>query len=192
LISTPLSLSLRDPPDALPRMNARSFVSDPRSHALCGWKGSARPWEGLVRPSVDTAAPSLTPLRLVPPSVCQDPSIHERQYTRGLRVPGGCDTCRRELRTPRRSSNVAAARRIRSNGEETKRCRKRGLRTPGLPPGDDPAQAVHDEQLASLSDTQLVGLAQAIKDFMDRKQAEEAVGGTAEVIPFRPERRRRP
>jgi hypothetical protein len=59
----------------------------------------------------------------------------------------------------------------------------------GYTPGDDPAQAVHDEQLASLSDAQLDGLAQAIKDFMDRKQAEEADRGTAQVIPFRPKRK---
>ena len=66
-----------------------------------------------------------------------------------------------------------------------------GYELQGYPPGDDPAQAVHDEQLASLSGTQLDGLAQAIKDFKDRKQTEEAVGGTAQVIPFRPKRKRR-
>lgn len=60
------------------------------------------------------------------------------------------------------------------------------VRTPAYTSPDtrDPAQAVDDEQLASLSDAQLDGLAQAIKDFMGRKQAEEADGGTAQVIPF--------
>lgn len=66
-----------------------------------------------------------------------------------------------------------------------------GYELQGYTPGDDPAQAVHDEQVASLSDTQLDGLAQAIKDFMDRTHAEEADCGTAPVIPFRPERKRR-
>jgi hypothetical protein len=59
-------------------------------------------------------------------------------------------------------------------------------------PGHDPGQAVHDEQLASLSDAQLDGVAQAIKEFMDRKQAEQVDGGIATVIPFRPKRKRRP
>jgi hypothetical protein len=68
------------------------------------------------------------------------------------------------------------------------------VRTPAYTSADtrDPGQAVHDEQLASLSDAQLDGLAQAIKDFMDRKRAEEADRGTAQVIPFRPKRKRRP
>jgi hypothetical protein len=72
------------------------------------------------------------------PSACQDLGIHGRQYRSGLRVPGGCDTCRKDLRISRRSSNVAAARRTRSNGEETKRCWKRGLRTSGLQPRSGP------------------------------------------------------
>jgi len=59
----------------------------------------------------------------------------------------------------------------------------------GYTPGGYPAQAVHDEQLASLSHAQLDGLAQDIKDFMDRKHAEEADGGTAQVILFRPKRK---
>jgi hypothetical protein len=67
-----------------------------------------------------------------------------------------------------------------------------GYELQGYTPGDDPAQAAHDMQLASLSDAQLDGLAQAIKEFMDRKQAEGADGGTAQVIPFRAKRNRRP
>jgi hypothetical protein len=67
-----------------------------------------------------------------------------------------------------------------------------GYELQGYTPGDDPAQAVHDEQLASLSDAQLDGLAQAIKAFMDRKRIEGADGGPAQVIPFSAKGKRYP
>jgi hypothetical protein len=47
----------------------------------------------------------------------------------------------------------------------------------GYMPGDDPAQAQHDATLRSLSDEQHRGIGQALKDYMDRREAERGTKG---------------
>lgn len=62
----------------------------------------------------------------------------------------------------------------------------KGYELQGYVPGDDPAQAEHDERLAALTPDQIEKLVQGIKDLMARKDAE--AGALSNVTPFRPKR----